>query len=277
MLIKLDQALMESLTETEKKIVAFINLNADKISVMSISDVAEQTFSSPATVSRTIKKCGMSGFAELRFQLAQQEKAQQASASVNEILKKSLKEVTYTLEQLSADDILKTVQAISSAKRIFLFARGLSEQVAQEFALKLQLLGFYAFTNYDPLTMQAISRQLQRGDLVIIFSLSGKTHELIRTAENASSLGVRIICITCGDNEVPLAKIAQINLFGYRHSHVSIKNTDAAPRLPLFVISRVIVDYLAIHCEEEKKKKLAKEKEQAKRHRYFTESDMYST
>ena len=37
---------------------------------MSILEVAEQTFSSPATVSRTIKKCGISGFAELRYLLA---------------------------------------------------------------------------------------------------------------------------------------------------------------------------------------------------------------
>lgn len=273
MLIKLDHDMMTKLTETEKKVVAFINLNSDNIASMSISDVAEQTFSSPATVSRTIKKCGMSGFAELRFQLAQKEKNKQESASVNEILSKSLKEVTYTLEQLSADDVLKTVKAIYNAKRVFLLARGLSEQVAQEFALKLQVLGLYVFANYDPIIMQTISKQLQNGDVVIIFSMSGTTHELIRAAENSSSLGIRIICLTCGERDVPLAKLASLTLYGYRHHpQITFKEADVASRLPLFVISRVVVDYLALYCEEQRKKELAKKKAHAKRH-YFTGGD----
>ena len=72
MLIKIDQDFHEHLTTTEKHVINFINANPDKVAAMSILEVAEQTFSSPATVSRTIKKCGISGFAELRYLLAQQ-------------------------------------------------------------------------------------------------------------------------------------------------------------------------------------------------------------
>ena len=71
MLIKINQDFHERLTETEQKVIGFINMNAEKISSMSISDVAEATYSSPATVSRTIKKCGISGFAELRYLITQ--------------------------------------------------------------------------------------------------------------------------------------------------------------------------------------------------------------
>ena len=76
MLIKIDHDFHEHLTDTEKKVINFINMNTDKISSMSISDVAEATYSSPATVSRTIKKCGISGFAELRYLLTQQAETQ---------------------------------------------------------------------------------------------------------------------------------------------------------------------------------------------------------
>ena len=55
MLIKIDQDFHERLTTTEKHVINFINANPDKVLAMSILEVAEQTFSSPATVSRTIK------------------------------------------------------------------------------------------------------------------------------------------------------------------------------------------------------------------------------
>lgn len=88
MLIKLDHNFHEHLTETEKKVINFINMNVEKIASMSISDVADATFSSPATVSRTIKKCGISGFAELRYLLAQQQETRTDDTDVNEIFNK---------------------------------------------------------------------------------------------------------------------------------------------------------------------------------------------
>ena len=59
MLINLEHDFMNKLTDTEKNVISFINSNAAAISSMSISEVAEATYSSPATVSCTIKKCGI--------------------------------------------------------------------------------------------------------------------------------------------------------------------------------------------------------------------------
>lgn len=62
MIIEVNNSIIEKLTPTEKAVVNYINSNADKLSNMSIVDVAEESFTSPATVSRTIKKCGFEGF-----------------------------------------------------------------------------------------------------------------------------------------------------------------------------------------------------------------------
>ena len=121
--------------------------------------MAEQTFSSPATVSRTIKKCGISGFAELRYLLSQQaEEARQDSIEVNEIFNKSLSEVTNTIDHLSTDTILRVVKEIKEARRIYLLSRGLTELVAREFELKLQILGYNVFANSDPAIMNSLGR-----------------------------------------------------------------------------------------------------------------------
>ncbi|MFR5079803.1 MAG: hypothetical protein ACLTDX_18050 [[Clostridium] innocuum] len=37
--------------------------------LMSITTIAEKTFTSPATVSRTIQKCGFRGTSELRYKI----------------------------------------------------------------------------------------------------------------------------------------------------------------------------------------------------------------
>ena len=171
MLIKIDHDFHEHLTETEKKVINFINMNVEAISSMSISDVAEKTFSSPATVSRTIKKCGISGFAELRYLLTQETQTKKDDVDVNEIFNKSLLEVSNTIDHLSIDTILDVVKEIRSAKRIYLLSRGLSEHVAQEFALKLQILGFNVFENSDPAIMQEMTSHVKKQELVIIFSL----------------------------------------------------------------------------------------------------------
>ena len=195
MLIKIDQDFHEHLTTTEKHVINFINANPDKVAAMSILEVAEQTFSSPATVSRTIKKCGISGFAELRYLLAQQaETTRKDSIEVNDIFNKSLLEVTNTIDHLSTDTILRAVKEIKEAKRIYLLSRGLTELVAREFELKLQILGYNVFAISDPAIMQKITSEARPGELLFIFSLSGQTKELLTAAENASSLGAHIIC-----------------------------------------------------------------------------------
>ena len=268
MLIKIDHDFHEHLTETEKKVINFINMNVEAISSMSISDVAEKTFSSPATVSRTIKKCGISGFAELRYLLTQETQTKKDDVDVNEIFNKSLLEVSNTIDHLSIDTILDVVKEIRSAKRIYLLSRGLSEHVAQEFALKLQILGFNVFENSDPAIMQEMTSHVKKQELVIIFSLSGKTPELLTAAENASSLGARIITITCGGPNAPLARIAHVAVYGYKHKHVSITSVDATSRLPLYVISRILIDYITkqMNTEEEK---AARKKEAERKARYF--------
>lgn len=268
MLIKIDHDFHEHLTDTEKKVINFINMNVDKISAMSISDVAEATYSSPATVSRTIKKCGISGFAELRYLLTQQASTQQTDIEVNEIFNKSMQEVSNTIDHLNIDTILSIVKEIRSAKRIYLLSRGLTEHVTQEFSLKLQLLGCNVFSSSDPSIMREITSHVKNQELVIIFTLSGKTPELLHAAENAASLGARIITITCGDPNSALARIAHVAVFGYKHQHVSIKTVDATSRLPLYVISRIIIDYLVMQQQQEKEK--AAQRAAAKhKERYF--------
>ncbi|GFN34278.1 MurR/RpiR family transcriptional regulator [Tepidimicrobium xylanilyticum] len=245
MIIPISNDILEKLTETEKSVVNYINSNTDKLPSMSIVDVAEETFTSPATVSRTIKKCGLDGFTELRYILSKKDILNKDSKQVNAILGKSLMEATYTLEQISVSNILQVVELIKKSNRIYILARGLTELVAAEFSLKLLLMGYNAFEISDPNIMIEISKGLKKDELIIIFSLNGKTPELITSAKNAFELGCNVVSC-CGSSNTELKEFSHIFLNGYKHSHISIKKFEVTSRLPLYIISRVIIDYLAI-------------------------------
>lgn len=235
---------MENLTDTEKRVINYININSFKLSNMSIVEVAEESYTSPATVSRTIKKCGIGGFTELRYRISVQNNEKTDFGPINEILDKSLKEATNTVEELSIDDVLKSVELIKKCKKIYVIARGLTELVSQEYSLKLQLLGFNVFVISDPNIMKRASSEMKPNELLFIFSLNGKTEEVITSAENAASLGCKIISCCCSQ-ETPLIKLSTVFLKGYKSEIITIKKYEVTSRLPLFVISRIIIDYLA--------------------------------
>ncbi len=246
MIIKIDHRIYESLTATEKQVVNYMNINADKIANMSIVDVAEGTFSSPATVSRTIKKCGIGGFAELRYILSKKKNNEDSDlGQMNEILEKSLREATNTVEQLAITNVLHAIEFIQKAKRIYVLARGLTELVAQEFSFKLQLLGYNAFQISDPNVMRNITSEMKKDEILVIFSLYGKTEELIHSAENAVLMGSKVIACCCAE-ETPLRSLSAVYLKGYKYNHVSIKKFEVTSRMPLNVISRILIDYLAL-------------------------------
>ena len=61
MLIEITEAEKELLTQTELNVVDWLNEHENRIFDLSISDIAVETYSSPATVSRAIRKCGFYG------------------------------------------------------------------------------------------------------------------------------------------------------------------------------------------------------------------------
>ncbi|MCI8815592.1 MAG: MurR/RpiR family transcriptional regulator [Angelakisella sp.] len=243
MILPLNAEILESLTKTERDVVHFINSNEHRLSQLSIVDIAYETFSSPATVSRAIRKCRINGFNELRYKLASGDLNKQV-AGVNEILNKSLVETLRTVEQISMADVLRCIQLIREAGRVYVFARGLTHYIANEFCFKLQLMKVNAMMTDDPKIMVRIAQTITPEDLVVIFSLNGRTPELVEAAAAAHGNSCPIIACTC-NAESEIGRRAAVHIVGYKHSHVSFQSYEVTTRLPLLIISRVIIDQLA--------------------------------
>lgn len=245
MLIELTSEKIEKLTKTELEIIKFINANEEQLSELSIVTIAFDTFSSPATVSRAIRKCGLNGFNELRYLSAKKSQNDEV-AHVGDILNKSLIESQRVIDQISIDKILKIITVLKESRRIIVLARGMTEYVAQEFTFKLQLLGFNVMLVSDPNIMKKMCAKVEKDECVFIFSLNGRTEELVDSARNARLRDAQIITCCCNEDS-ELLELSNHFVLGYRHEHSAIREYEVFSRLALNIISRIIIDYIAIY------------------------------
>jgi len=243
MLIELNSEIIKHLTHTELKVIQFINENKEKLSELSIVDIAFETYTSPATVSRAIRKCNVNGFNELRCRCASITGDNKLTLA-NDIMVQSLNEIQNIIESISTRQILQSIEYINCAKKIYVFGRGLSEYVAEEFSFKLQLMNKDSMFIKDPNIIRQKTKQITADSLVVIFSLNGHTPELIEAAQNAKFAGAKILCCCCNpDSE--LVVLSDISLIGYSEPYSQITQYEVKSRLPLYVISRMITEYYA--------------------------------
>lgn len=245
MLIELNKDIVNNLTKTELEIVKYINNNEKRMSEISIVDIAFDTFSSPSTVSRAVRKCGVNGFNELRYRSSKQTDRTEIS-NMADVMNKSLIEAQRVIEQTSVTSVLEIIETINYSSRIYVISRGLTEYVGEEFSLKLQLLGHNSVFIRDPNIMRRKSQQLKKDELLMVFSLNGKTKELIQSAENANACGAKVITCCCSENS-PLLELSDRSIVGYRDANDSIKEYEVASRLSLQIIARIVIDYIALY------------------------------
>ena len=243
MLIELNSEIVKNLSKTELSVIQFINENEKNLAQMSIVEIGYSTFTSPATVSRAIRKCNVAGFNELRYRCIQNNKEKEIY-QVGDIINQSLLEIQSVIETITIPQILTFIEAIKNSETIYVFARGLTELVADEFSLKLQLLGYKVIFTKDPNIMKILSRKATQKSLILIFSLNGETKELIESAQNAHWSGAKV-AVCCCNKTAKLVTFADYTLLGYSDGRTLVENFEVRSRLPLYVLSRIIVEYLA--------------------------------
>jgi 6-phospho-3-hexuloisomerase len=103
---------------------------------------------------------------------------------------------------ISDDDVEKFIQELLRAKRIYVMGAGRSGLVAKAFAMRLMHLGFQAFV-----VGETITPSLSKGDIMVIFSGSGRTKTVADIAETAKEIGAKI-CLITSDADSRIGKIS---------------------------------------------------------------------
>jgi len=246
MVIQINKEVYNALSDSEKQVINYLNKNEDTIPMLSITTIAKRTHTSTATVSRTIQKCGFKGISELRYLINSKNRTtNQDPYEVNRILSKSYQECTKTIDNICVADILEIINYIKSARKIFIYARGFTVLVAEEFCMHLQLLEYNIMVVKDVTWMVKTDKIVTDKDLVIILSVLNTTPELAQSAKMAHNVGAKVVTCCCKSGTV-LEKYSDINVIGVAEDITNNRSITVTSRIPLYIICRTITEYLSL-------------------------------
>ena len=104
-------------------------------------------------------------------------------------------------DSLSDEEIDGFIDEILQARRVYTMGAGRSGLVAKAFAMRLMHLGFTSYV-----VGETITPALKQGDLIVVFSGSGRTKTVADIAETEKEIGGKICLITSN----PTSRIGMI-------------------------------------------------------------------
>lgn len=252
-----------NLTSAEKKAADFIVGHRGDTQRMSITELAEKSEVAEATLSRFVRRLGYRGFSDFKIGLAKslpssEQEFSPLSGEVHE--KDSFSDVcrklyaadedavAQTLRLIDEGNIRKAADLIEAADKVFCMGQGGSMIIAEEASHMFATIGSKYFSIKDNHTQAIYSSTMDEKDLILYFSYTGATRDMMQTLNIAQARGVKIILIThypnspgvkfadvvllCGAKESPLqlgsipAKISQLFLLDVLFTEVARRNLD---------------------------------------------------
>ncbi|WP_180954232.1 MurR/RpiR family transcriptional regulator [Bacillus sp. M6-12] len=236
----------DTINDTEYTILADLIDRINELQNYSIREAAKNNFVSTSSVSRLCAKLGLSGYSELKFYLknqydsldANQDKGQSSIKNTAYILADSFKEgYEKTIQQIKEADVDSFIQMLSESKQIGVCGSGISEIIANYFTQRFQIIGKDAWLVNVSAPGGIYMNQLEKSQMMVVFSRSGESSYPISKALIAKRQGVKIVAIT-SNRESSLGKMSDIILpiYGSREPlDVSYSITSYNARAVLFV------------------------------------------
>ena len=253
------------LTAAEKKTADFIMNNRGRSQYLSIAELAEYSGVAEATVSRFCRRLGYKGFNAFRLALANASFSQTPEAgllsgpvestdSFEEMCQKLYSAdqtaMHQTLDLIDPDRIRRAADMLHAAGRVVCMGQGGSMLLAQDASHLFSTVSgkFSAVADSHIQVITAVN--MNENDVILFFSYSGATKDLIDTMGVAKERGVKTLLVTrflkspgaqqadlvlpCGANESPLqlgsipAKIAQLFLMDVLFSEFCRRDLETA-------------------------------------------------
>ncbi|CQR46258.1 HTH-type transcriptional regulator GlvR [Paraliobacillus sp. PM-2] len=242
----------KTLSESEMYLLEYITNHLQDIPTMSIVKLSENASVSTATIVRLMKKIGYDGYTSFKYSLKEQNsftddnnEMENIGNEISQAIKKNEFEVSKTIQLQSIGQIEDAVQKLYNADKIYVFARGFSEMIGKEMTVKLQLMGKNCEIHDDPNIIKTKSKSIKENELAIFVSLNGETEELVEACKNLNIKQITTMTLTCRMDS-SLGLMSEMTFVGYKGGHSYFPDYEVRSRLPLSVISRILLDAYAI-------------------------------
>lgn len=239
------KSLMPSLSAKEKRVADFILSDPKSVSRMTIVEISSSLGIADSTVFKFTKKLGYRGYRDFRNNLLAEEFDPQISIHENvtpddeplavakKVFNSSAKSLTDTLAMLNEEDLEAALQLLMEASRISFYGCGESAVIALDAYQKFLRSPKICHCMMDSHMQIMQASLLKPGDVAIVISHTGVTHEMCVVAQLAKQCGAKVIAITSYPSQ-KISSFADITLVstseetGYRSESLACRYAQLA-------------------------------------------------
>ncbi|MCX9114738.1 MurR/RpiR family transcriptional regulator [Aeromonas veronii] len=198
-------------SQTLQRLGQFVLEQPQRVLYLTITELARESGTSEASVTRLCRGVGCRGYTEFKMALAletQQEQASQPQASAtcafSTLIEESVAALRDTGALVSQQALLQSAELLEKARQIQIYGVAASAIIGEYLAYRLLRMGISAqqFSDMHRAAMNATS--LKPGDVVIAVSSSGSTKDLLHAVQLGKEHGASIIVLS-NTSRSPLA------------------------------------------------------------------------
>ena len=220
------KAKIPNLTKSEQRVALYITQNPQSAIFQSISELADCSNTSEATVVRTCKNLGFSSYQEFKVLLAQAianpdqvlfgairiEDNAPVPTIVDSVFDSTVQTLRLTQSALDVAAVEQAADLLCHARRVFILGLGGSHAMAIDLQHKLLRVGIDAVYHPD-LHIQRISiaNQVTSEDVLFAISHSGSSKDVVDNAMLAKKANAKVIALT-GAQKTPLSAYADVEI-----------------------------------------------------------------
>lgn len=220
---------LSALTPTERRIATHVLDDPQSAVDNSITQLAAACGTSVASIARFTQSLGFQGYPEMRLALATEldrrasdrerfqvsetdvSRHDDALTTVRKIAFAEASAIERTAQQIDIDVLERCVAAVREARRIDIYGTASSGLAAHDLEQKLHRAGLVAQARTDLHLALTGAALLDVRDVAIAISHSGRTLEIVQSAQVAARAGATTIAIT-NNPRSPLARVCELVL-----------------------------------------------------------------
>lgn len=225
-IVKIRQGL-DYFSPAEHKIAEFILKNTHEFLGYSITQLANKSETSEASIVRFCKNLGLKGYQELKISVSADiakpdsrrvkiyehvSNDDSTQTIIDKVCHGNINAIEDTMRVLDAEELKKAIENINKARKISIFGAGASAIVAMDAQYKFLRINIEASMYFDTHMQLTVASNLEECDVALGISNSGRTIDVIKALEIAKGNGAKTICITQFGNS-PIVDVSDIKLF----------------------------------------------------------------
>lgn len=214
LLLKLRQE-ASGYSPTQQKLGEFVLNDPARVIYLTITELARESHTSEASVTRLCRTLGCKGYNEFKMALAldvqQGQPERQAGDEIDRVVDESVQALQDTSKLLDRAQLEKAAQALHQARSVQIYGVAASAILGEYLHYKLLRLGKPAqlFSDMHCAAMNAAT--LGSDALVVAISSSGSTRDLLHVVKLARKRGVTVLALS-NTPRSPLASLSDMQL-----------------------------------------------------------------